>query len=127
VGAEWASFTLIGLPDTEQVVGVLVDSEVIWRGAIALAGIRLFEARNGKLPQNIEELGNLVPKDLLIDPFSGGNLIYRLAGNDFYLYSAGYDGVDHRGIGDVQIYEKDYGWEEMSDIIFHAPAEDSGE
>ncbi len=114
-------YEVIRLPDIEQIVSVLVDSEVIWRGAIALAAVRLFEARNSRLPQNIEELGNLVSKELLIDPFSGGNLIYRLTGSDFYLYSVGYNGVDHRGIGEVRIYEKDYNWKEMSDIIFHAP------
>ncbi len=100
----------------------LAEVEALWRGAIALAAIRLFEARNGRLPENLDELDKLVPKELLIDPYSGKDLVYRLAGDDFYLYSVGYDGVDGKGTSDAPIFESALYQEGMSDVVFHAPA-----
>jgi hypothetical protein len=101
----------------------LAETEVLWRGAIALSGIRLFQAREGRLPENLGELGDLVPKNLLIDPFSGKNLVYRVEGADFYLYSVGVDGVDNRARDAVPCYDNE-AWRGSIDIVFHAPAAD---
>lgn len=121
MGSDERTLAEIGILGPNRCIKVLVEVEVLWRGAIAMAAVRLFDARNGRLPKNLDELGELVPKDLLTDPFSGNNLIYRVSGNDFYLYSVGFDSVDGRGINDSPIYHKDQYPQSVSDIIFHAP------
>jgi hypothetical protein len=86
-----------------------------------LAAVRLFEVRNGRLPENLTELNGLVPKELLVDPFSGKHIIYRPAGDDFYLYSTGYDGVDGMPVKAVPFFEDEGDWRRGPDIIFHVP------
>jgi hypothetical protein len=127
----------IGVPTPEKVSGriiaialgppsyvfkTLAGSETLWRGAILLAAIRLFEAQNSRLPKNLTELGELVPKKLLIDPFSGKEIIYRIEGNDFYLYSVGLDGVDEYAMSALPYFKENGAAYKMQDIIFHAPA-----
>jgi hypothetical protein len=102
-------------------VDSFVEVEVLWRGAIALAAVRLFEVRNGRLPENLTELKGLVPKERLVDPFSGKHIIYRPAGDDFYLYSTGYDGVDGMPVKAVPFFEDEGDWRRGPDIIFHVP------
>lgn len=96
--------------------------ETLWRGAIALSAIRLFEAQNGRLPNTLTELGGLVPKELLTDPYSGKEIIYRLEGNDFYLYSVGVDGVDGMLGGALPYFKEKKSAYDQPDIIFHASA-----
>lgn len=118
------SFTSVWLTTSlyQRMVAQFAATETLWRGAIAMAGIRLFEARQGRLPKNLEELGDLVPKELLTDPFSGKNLVYRLAGDDFYLYSVGLDGVDGKPAKAVPYFdETEEDPDDLPDIIFHAP------
>ncbi len=97
-------------------------SETYWRASIAVAAIKLFEKRNGHLPKNLDELGGLVPKELLVDPFSGKHLVYHLKGvNDFCLYSVGIDGVDGKCEDTRELFDVQQREDEPDDIIFHAP------
>jgi hypothetical protein len=116
--AVWAQVTLMGIEDA---LSIFMQNEIYLRGAIALTTIRLYQAKNGSLPGSLDELGELVPKEILIDPFSGKNLIYRRDGDDFYLYSAGYNGKDDGG-KDKPIFQEEVHPEEVSDIVFHAPS-----
>lgn len=106
---------------TVKSAGVFASSETVFRGTIALLAIRLHQARNNALPESLDALGELVPKDLLIDPLSGKSLIYRREGDDFYLYSVGFNGKDDKCKDSRPIYEKDVNPMEVPDIIFHAP------
>lgn len=120
---EERSLAALMIPNFHRALIACVETEVMWSGAIAMAAIRLFEARNGRLPKNLAELGGLVPKDLLTDPFSGKNLIYRLAGNDFYLYSVGLDGVDGKPVNVSPYFVKGEPHPGSApDVIFHVPA-----
>jgi hypothetical protein len=59
--------------------------------------IRRYQKRHGDWP---EALAAIVPDELEavpIDPFSKKSLVYRVAGDDFVLYSVGQDGVDDGG------------------------------
>jgi hypothetical protein len=49
-------------------------------------------AKTGKLPAKLPDYG-----DLTIDPFTGGQLTYKLVGKGFYLYSFGPDKMDDGG------------------------------
>lgn len=106
-----------------EILKACAVGEAFWCGVIVRAGVRLFEARNGRLPRNLDELGGLVPKELLIDPFSGKQLIYRLKGDDFCLYSVGLDGIDGKCEDTRELFKFKTGADEgePDDIIFHAP------
>jgi hypothetical protein len=119
-GLREESLVALAFISLHEQVKMLAGVETLWRGAIALTAIRLFEARNDRLPKNFSELGDLVPKDLLTDPFSGKDLIYRLKGKDFFLYSVGLNGTDDGGT-DSPVYYGVVGLEEVLDIIFHQP------
>jgi hypothetical protein len=117
----YAILTRLSLPALIRQVDRLAGIETVWRGAIALSAIRLFEAQNGRLPKNLKELGNLVPEEFLIDPFSGKEIVYRLEGNDFCLYSVGLDGVDGNAASGVPYFKEKKSPYDLQDIIFHAP------
>ena len=108
------------IPNIGESLKTLVEHETLFRAAIAVYALYLFKSKNGSLPGSLDELGELVPKELLLDPFSGKNLIYRRERDDFYLYSTGYNGVDDGG-KDKPVYEKDVCVSEVSDIVFHKP------
>jgi hypothetical protein len=105
-----------------ECVETLAGTEAVWRGAITLSAIRLFEARNSRLPKNLKELGNFVPEEFFIDPFSGKEIIYRLEGNDFYLYSVGVDGVDGNAASAIPYFKEKKSAYDQPDIIFHTPS-----
>lgn len=119
-----ARISLAGLvlPAVIKCYEKFVISETYWRASIVVAAIKLFEKRNGRLPANLDELGGLVPKELLIDPFSGKMLVYRLKGeNDFCLYSVGVDGIDSKCEDTRELFDVRQREDEPDDIIFHAP------
>lgn len=121
-GSLRAIFAQMALPSIAEAAGVVTEVETIYRGAIAVASVRLYEARTKSLPDGIEQVEGLVPGELLIDPFSGRKLIYRKEGGDFYLYSAGYNGEDNECAQTTPIYEEGAN-AEMPDILFHKPGE----
>ena len=121
---EEALVVSLAATNVSEIVRCLVEVEVIWRGAIALAGIRLFEAREERFPENLSELGGLIPKDLLVDPFSGRELVYRVERDDFFLYSVGYDGIDGKPVEAVPYFEEERDWRSEPDMIIHAPGKD---
>lgn len=118
--AIFAQIAVFSLPGFVKSLALL---ETVFRGTMVLVAIRLHQAKNGSLPESLDALGEFVPKDLLIDPFSGKNLVYRREGDDFYLYSVGFNGVDDKCKDSKPVYEKDVDIDEIPDIIFHAPAD----
>jgi hypothetical protein len=72
----------------------VLEKDMYWRGAAMTCAILLYKAENGKLPDSLDAIADLLPKKMLIDPFSGKNFIYKTKGNAFQLYSVGEDGVD---------------------------------
>ncbi len=121
LGSWKAVFAQIAVPDLSKFVRLFAKHETLFRGTIALFAIRLYQARNGRLPESLKALGDLVPKELLTDPFSGRSLIYRRKVDDFYLYSVGCNGVDDNCKDSKLIYEEDVSVENVPDIVFHAP------
>ncbi len=116
-----ASYTVTFIPALAGCMERLAGTEAFWRGVIALAAVRLFEAENGRLPGKFEELGGLVPAEMLIDPFSGKQLVYKLKGGDFSLYSVGVDGRDGKCEELRELFSDTADEGEPDDIIFHAP------
>ena len=73
------------------------------------------------MPENLDELGEFVPEEMLIDPFSGKRLVYKRKGDNFCLYSVGLDGVDNKCEDTRKPFETKADEGEPDDIIFHAP------
>jgi hypothetical protein len=118
VGSADAPLTWLGMPNMSQTLQALVEIEVFWRGAIVLAAIRMFEKKNGRLPENLDELTGIVSKELLKDPFSGNNLLYRNNNGLILIYSVGYDSKDDGGTQNRQ------SWREP-DMVIPIPKESS--
>jgi hypothetical protein len=112
------------MPNFAAYFTTLACDEMFWRGTIALAAVRLFEARNGRLPQSLDEASGLLPEEMLVDPFSGRQFVYTVAGDDFRLYSVWLDGVDDTGAGAgdyLEMYSRST-YDAGIDIVFHKPA-----
>jgi hypothetical protein len=110
----------VAIPNLTESLKMAVEHETIFRGTIVLVAVRLFEASNGLLPVSLEQLNELVPKEVLIDPFSGKSLIYRREGDSFYLYSVGYNGVNDKCKNSMLVFEGT-DRETVPDIVFHIP------
>lgn len=109
----------------------LVMEETLWRGAITLAAIRLFEAKHARLPETLAEVDRYAWKELRTDPYSGRDMVYhrvtshapgagvqRHEAQHFDLYSVGLNGVDDGGMGDAPIGEEMQSPKRLSDIVF---------
>lgn len=66
-------------------------------GAHTLYAILAYRARHDKLPERLEDLTGEDVVTFRIDPFTGKNLIYRVTGETFTLYSTGVDRDDDGG------------------------------
>jgi hypothetical protein len=66
-----------------------------------------YRLAKGQLPVSLQELRDLVGHDLPADPFTGKDLIYKVQGKGFMVYSVGEDKVDDGG--PVQSPRKDWG------------------
>jgi hypothetical protein len=113
-------FARLSLPIIGQrTYAAAASGETFWRAAMVMAALRLYEATNGELPEKLDMLGDLVPKEILIDPFSGKQLVYRLEGGDFCLYSVGVDGKDGKCEETRKLFRTRADEGEPDDIIFH--------
>jgi len=81
------------------VKGFLKDhlkSELEWRGVLTLLAIRLYEAEHNRLPGKLADVKDLISDEIIIDPCSGKEFIYRIEGSNFYLYGVGKNGLDDK-------------------------------
>ncbi len=67
------------------------------RGVRILVALRRYKNETGCWPRNLDEIGRSLPAESLIDPLHGGAFLYRLTGDTFLLYSAGWNGIDEGG------------------------------
>ena len=111
-------------PSAAAVAEQIVSVEMFWRSAILLAAIRLYELRNNRVPEKLGDVADLVPKECLIDPWTGKEFVYKKQKNDFWLYSLGENGVDDNPslTGQGPIYETGAYWYDDPDMIIHQPA-----
>ena len=66
------------------------------RMLLCAAAIRRYRLKHGKLPATLQEIG--LGAQLLADPYSNGEFVYRPIGEDYFLYSVGPDGRDDGGV-----------------------------
>jgi len=81
----------------ENVYDIYLRAIIQRRGHKILIALRRYKNRNGKWPDKLEQIKDLVEPDVLIDPFSEGNFIYQLTKDHFTLYSTGLNKIDEGG------------------------------
>ena len=67
------------------------------KGSRIIIALRTYKENNGRWPDSLQQIHTLVPQQALVDPFNGGQFIYRLDDDSFELYSAGKNAVDELG------------------------------
>lgn len=65
--------------------------------ALLLIALRRYKDKNGVWPENLNDVTDLTSKENFIDPVNGQSFIYKLANNNFTLYSKGENGIDNGG------------------------------
>jgi len=71
--------------------------DVMRRGTFILLKLHAFKAAGGSFPATLREAMTGEDPTLCWDPFSDEDLVYRVTGKDFLLYSVGANGRDDRG------------------------------
>jgi hypothetical protein len=76
----------------------------LWRrrGSRILIALRRYRNKNGRWPETLDGVKNLVPEEILVDPISGGSFVYKLAEENFTLYSKGENNIDEDGERDQE-------------------------
>ena len=72
------------------------------RGSRILIALRRYRNKNGQWPPTLDGIKNLVPEEILVDPINGGSFVYRLAEENFTLYSKGENNIDEDGERDQE-------------------------
>ncbi len=67
------------------------------RGNKILIALRRYKNKNGKWPDKLEQIKDLVEPEVLIDPFNRDDFIYKLTNDNFTLYSKGFNKIDEGG------------------------------
>ena len=75
------------------------------RGSQLIIALRRYKNKNGRWPENLDEVKPLVGAETFVDPFNNGSFVYKLTDNNFKLYSKGKNNIDEKG-------EYDYDWHE---------------
>ena len=86
---------------------------------VTVLAVLRYEKKTGEYPQGLDKLveeGYL--KDVPIDPFSDGPLVYRKTEDGFLLYSVGMNFIDDRGRQGKSRYGKARLWADNGDCVF---------
>jgi hypothetical protein len=67
------------------------------RGNLILLGLRRYRDLHGSWPERLDELGDSVSAEMLVDPMNGHSFVYKVSDDGFVLYSKGPNGIDENG------------------------------
>jgi hypothetical protein len=74
------------------------------RGSRILIALRRYRNKNDRWPKTLDDIKNLVPAEILVDPINDGSFVYKLTEENFTLYSKGQNNIDEAGK-----YKRSYG------------------
>jgi len=67
--------------------------------AVTVLAILAYKAQEGRLPESLEQLvGAGLLREVPMDPYSGGPLVYKVTGDKFTLHSVAEDFTDDQGV-----------------------------
>jgi hypothetical protein len=67
------------------------------RGCQIIIALRRYKNKYGHWPESLEDVKDLVPAEVLVDPINGGSFVYKLTDDNFTLYSKGKNNIDENG------------------------------
>jgi hypothetical protein len=67
------------------------------KGTLLIIALRQYKNANGRWPQQLEDMNNLTPAEIFIDPINNDSFVYKLTNENFTLYSKGKNGIDEDG------------------------------
>jgi hypothetical protein len=90
------------------------------RGNRIFIALRRYRNKNGRWPQTLNSIKDLVPEEILVDPINGGSFIYKLTEENFTLYSKGENNIDEGGIRKITVDPNESKWlkTEKDDWLF---------
>jgi hypothetical protein len=93
------------------------------RGSRILIALKRYRNKNGRWPETLDGIKDLVPEQILIDPINGGSFVYKLTEEDFTLYSKGKNNIDEDGIYRSTFDPNDFKWPktEEDDMLIWPP------
>ncbi len=71
-------------------------------GSRLMVALRRYKNEHGRWPETLDGIKDLVPEEIFIDPINGGSFVYKLAEENFTLYSKGKNNIDNGGIRDKE-------------------------
>ena len=66
-------------------------------GVKIIIALRRYRNSHGTWPESLDEIKDTSPAELFIDPVNNGSYVYKLAEDDFELYSKGENNIDDNG------------------------------
>ena len=95
------ALTSMLLPSFKAMFRAHARTQAMRRAAETAVAIKRFQQQQGRLPKNLVELVPEFMSSAPVDPFDGKPLRYVVEGDDFSVYSVGYNQADDGGIHDA--------------------------
>jgi hypothetical protein len=67
------------------------------RGNRILIALRRCKNKSGTWPESLDDIKDLVPTEILVDPINNKSFVYKLTADSFTLYSKGVNRIDEGG------------------------------
>ncbi|MBW8039070.1 MAG: hypothetical protein FVQ85_03625 [Planctomycetes bacterium] len=80
------------------------------RGSRILIALRRYRNKNGRWPETLDGIKDLVPAEILVDPINGGSFVYKLTEDNYTLYSKGKNNIDEDGIRKITFDPNSLEW-----------------
>jgi hypothetical protein len=76
------------------------------RGALLIIALRRYKNTHGNWPEILEDINNIAPAEIFVDPTNGDSFVYKRTEDNFTLYSKGNNGIDEQGAGNCETRSK---------------------
>jgi hypothetical protein len=77
--------------------GIYLETQAKQRGTLLLIALRRYKNINGHWPEKLEDINDIAPAEIFIDPTNGDFFVYKRNEDNFTLYSKGKNGIDEGG------------------------------
>ena len=79
--------------------------------------MRRYKNANSRWPEKLDDVNNLAPIEVFVDPMNNSSFVYKRTDDSFTLYSKGKNGIDEGGKHDSDNEDECM----LDDIVFWPP------